>query len=163
MVVGPLLSLATTVSALVLRGRTSGAVAATDNPKIVAPFNADHAISFVDYDLPAVAEILRGGDVILFGLKTGDAVIENFDRLIEQAYSTGGPEGSFRSVTDESLRLTKEEAAELAADLDELLQRWGARTRGRDDQRRTYQLFMALQPHPDVVAEGRDEPDPPPL
>ncbi|WP_210517818.1 aspartate aminotransferase family protein [Hymenobacter terricola] len=44
-------------------GRTSGAVAATDNPKIVAPFNADHAISFVDYDLKAVAEILRGGDV----------------------------------------------------------------------------------------------------
>ncbi|GAA3963315.1 aspartate aminotransferase family protein [Hymenobacter antarcticus] len=44
-------------------GRTSGAVAATDNPKIVAPFNADHAISFVGYDLKAVAEILRGGDV----------------------------------------------------------------------------------------------------
>ncbi|WP_216726623.1 aspartate aminotransferase family protein [Hymenobacter siberiensis] len=44
-------------------GRTSGAVAATDNPKIVAPFNAGHAISFVEYDLPAVAEILRGGDV----------------------------------------------------------------------------------------------------
>ena len=44
-------------------GRTSGAVAATDNPKIVAPFNADHAISFVDYDLKAVAEILQGGDV----------------------------------------------------------------------------------------------------
>ena len=44
-------------------GRTSGAVAATDNPKIVAPFNAGHAISFVDYDLRAVAEILRGNDV----------------------------------------------------------------------------------------------------
>ena len=44
-------------------GRTSGAVAATDNPKIVAPFNADHAITFVDYDLRAVADVLRGGDV----------------------------------------------------------------------------------------------------
>ncbi|GAB3573807.1 aspartate aminotransferase family protein [Hymenobacter daeguensis] len=44
-------------------GRTSGAVAATDNPKIVAPFNAGHAISFVEYDLKEVAEILRGGDV----------------------------------------------------------------------------------------------------
>ncbi len=44
-------------------GRTSGAVAATDNPKIVAPFNAGHAISFVDYDLKAVAGVLRGGDV----------------------------------------------------------------------------------------------------
>ncbi|WP_310395537.1 aminotransferase class III-fold pyridoxal phosphate-dependent enzyme [Hymenobacter sp.] len=44
-------------------GRTSGAVAATDNPKIVAPFNAGHAISFVDYNLKAVAKILHGGDV----------------------------------------------------------------------------------------------------
>ena len=44
-------------------GRTSGAVAATDNPKIVAPFNAGHAITFVDYDLEAVIAVLRAGDV----------------------------------------------------------------------------------------------------
>ena len=44
-------------------GRTSGAVAATDNPKIVAPFNAGHAITFVDYDLEAVIAALRAGDV----------------------------------------------------------------------------------------------------
>lgn len=31
-------------------GRTSGAVAATDNPKIVAPFNADHAIEFLPWN-----------------------------------------------------------------------------------------------------------------
>src|SRR5690606_33156640 len=31
-------------------GRTSGAVAATDNPKIVAPFNADHDIVFVPFN-----------------------------------------------------------------------------------------------------------------
>jgi acetylornithine/N-succinyldiaminopimelate aminotransferase len=37
-------------------GRTSGAVAATDNPKIVAPFNADHAIEFLPWnDAEAVA------------------------------------------------------------------------------------------------------------
>ncbi|GGG36269.1 aspartate aminotransferase family protein [Hymenobacter glacieicola] len=44
-------------------GRTSGTVAATDNPKIVAPFNAGHAISFVEYDLAAVEQVLQGGDV----------------------------------------------------------------------------------------------------
>lgn len=44
-------------------GRTSGAVAATDNPKIIAPFNAGHVVSFLEYDLPAVIEVLRGGDV----------------------------------------------------------------------------------------------------
>ena len=40
-------------------GRTSGAVAATDNPKIVAPFNANHAISFVEYDLVAVESMMQ--------------------------------------------------------------------------------------------------------
>lgn len=31
-------------------GRTSGAVAATDNPKIIAPFNADHQITFLPFN-----------------------------------------------------------------------------------------------------------------
>jgi acetylornithine/N-succinyldiaminopimelate aminotransferase len=44
-------------------GRTSGAVAATDNPKIVAPFNAGHAISFVEYNLGQVSEVLQTGEV----------------------------------------------------------------------------------------------------
>ena len=44
-------------------GRTSGAVAATDNPKIVAPFNAGHAVSFVGYDLAAVEAALQAGDI----------------------------------------------------------------------------------------------------
>ena len=44
-------------------GRTSGAVATTDNPKIVSPFNAGHLVSFLEYDLQAVIEVLRGGDV----------------------------------------------------------------------------------------------------
>ena len=40
-------------------GRTSGAVAATDNPKIVAPFNAGHDIVFVDLnDEQAVTDAL---------------------------------------------------------------------------------------------------------
>lgn len=44
-------------------GRTSGAVAATDNPKIVAPFNAGHAISFVPYELSEVERVMQTGDV----------------------------------------------------------------------------------------------------
>jgi threonine 3-dehydrogenase len=35
----------------------------------------------------AIACVRRGGDVILFGLKTGDAVIESFDRLIVDGIS----------------------------------------------------------------------------
>ncbi|MBR3075688.1 MAG: aminotransferase class III-fold pyridoxal phosphate-dependent enzyme [Bacteroidales bacterium] len=45
-------------------GRTSGAVAATDNPAIVSPFNACHKVSFCELgDLDGVEKVLRGGDV----------------------------------------------------------------------------------------------------
>jgi acetylornithine aminotransferase len=40
-------------------GRTSGAVAATDNPKIVAPFNANHEIEFIPMNnLEALEEVM---------------------------------------------------------------------------------------------------------
>jgi threonine 3-dehydrogenase len=35
----------------------------------------------------ALGAVRRGGDVILFGLKSGDAVIENFDRIIVDGIS----------------------------------------------------------------------------
>jgi acetylornithine aminotransferase len=45
-------------------GRTSGAVAVTDNPKIVAPFNWHHNVTFVDLnDAEAVERELSKGDV----------------------------------------------------------------------------------------------------
>ena len=45
-------------------GRTSGAVAVTDNPKIIAPFNASQKVTFVDLnDIEAVKAELAKGDV----------------------------------------------------------------------------------------------------
>jgi len=44
-------------------GRTSGAVALTDNPKIVAPFNAHHKVTFVPFNLDALEQELRNKDV----------------------------------------------------------------------------------------------------
>ena len=45
-------------------GRTSGAVAVTDNPKIVSPFNANHKVTFCDLnDAEAVEKELKKGDV----------------------------------------------------------------------------------------------------
>lgn len=44
-------------------GRTSGAVAATDNPKIVAPFNACHEIQFVPLNDVAAFDSAMGSDV----------------------------------------------------------------------------------------------------
>ena len=54
-------------------GRTSGAVAVTDIPKIVSPFNAFHQVSFVPLnDIDAVEKELAAGDycaVILEGIQ----------------------------------------------------------------------------------------------
>ena len=45
-------------------GRTSGTVAATDNPSIIAPFNALHHVDFIAFnDLHATREALSKGDV----------------------------------------------------------------------------------------------------
>lgn len=45
-------------------GRTSGAVAVTDNPKIVSPFNANHKVVFAEFNnIESVKEALKGDDV----------------------------------------------------------------------------------------------------
>lgn len=45
-------------------GRTSGAVAVTDNPKIQSPFNSNHKVTFCELnDCNAVEEELKKGDV----------------------------------------------------------------------------------------------------
>lgn len=45
-------------------GRTSGAVAVTDNPNIVSPFNANHKVTFCELnDAPSVEKELMKGDV----------------------------------------------------------------------------------------------------
>jgi acetylornithine aminotransferase len=53
-------------------GRTSGAVAATDNPKIVSPFNAGHDIEFVPMnDIAAFDQVMDGSvaAVIIEGIQ----------------------------------------------------------------------------------------------
>jgi DNA-binding transcriptional ArsR family regulator len=68
--------------------------------------------------------------------------------VVEAAYSEERPEGAYKTITEQSVRLSKDEAQELAAELDAVLARWEQRTRGRDPSRRTYLLFSMLQPYP---------------
>jgi acetylornithine/N-succinyldiaminopimelate aminotransferase len=45
-------------------GRTSGAVACTDNPKIVSPFNSHHKVEFIEMnDIDAVKKSISRGDI----------------------------------------------------------------------------------------------------
>ena len=71
--------------------------------------------------------------------------------LVDRAFATGLPKGSGVFTSSEhALKLTDEEAHELRNELDEVIEAWTRRTRGRDPERRTYALFHILQPYPDA-------------
>jgi predicted ArsR family transcriptional regulator len=69
--------------------------------------------------------------------------------VVDAAYSPDHEKDTLQSITEQSLRLTKAEATELANELDQVMVRWAKKTRGRDPARRTYLLFSILQPFPD--------------
>lgn len=74
--------------------------------------------------------------------------------VVAKAFAGERQKDTFGSVMNESIKLTKDEAVELARDLDDVLVRWAEKTRGRDESRRTYLLFQVLQPYPEGT-EGR--------
>ncbi|HEU5292424.1 MAG TPA: aminotransferase class III-fold pyridoxal phosphate-dependent enzyme, partial [Cyclobacteriaceae bacterium] len=77
-------------------GRTSGAVAATDNPKIVAPFNAGHEIVFVPFNDEATFSAAFDKDVtavIIEGIQgVGGIQVPNdsFLKFLEQRSKANG-------------------------------------------------------------------------
>ena len=78
-------------------GRTSGAVAVTDNPKIRSPFNCWHEVTFVGMnDIEAVREELSKGDiagVIIEGIQGVGGIIipdDDFMRDLRKATSAAG-------------------------------------------------------------------------
>jgi len=78
-------------------GRTSGAVAVTDNPKIQAPFNRNHKVTFCDLnDAASVeAELLKGdvAGVIIEGIQGCGGINipeDNFLRTLEMLCSKYG-------------------------------------------------------------------------
>jgi acetylornithine aminotransferase len=68
-------------------GRTSGAVAATDNPKIVSPFNRTDNVEFVALnDIKAVEEKLATGEfcaVVIEGIQGVAGIIQPDDNFLE--------------------------------------------------------------------------------
>ncbi len=75
--------------------------------------------------------------------------------VVDAAYTEVRDPTVLRSVNENAVRLTRDEAIEMAEEIDEVLTRWVERTRGRDDGRRTYLLFSVLQPYPGTP-EGED-------
>ena len=80
-------------------GRTSGTVACTDNPSIVAPFNACHQVEFVDrYDMDATRILLEKGDVsavIIEGIQGVGGIYTPEPAFLQELQSICNQNGTF--------------------------------------------------------------------
>jgi len=72
--------------------------------------------------------------------------------VVEAAYNGPRDPETLRTVNESAVRLTQEEAGQLAGELDAVVASWIKRTRGRDPDRRTYLWFSVLQPYPETLA-----------
>ncbi|WP_134740200.1 helix-turn-helix domain-containing protein [Nocardioides sp. 503] len=75
--------------------------------------------------------------------------------VVDSALAPRPDPDSYRSTSEHSVKLTKDEARELSEALREVVEQWAARTRadaagGGGPDRRTYLLYSVLQPYPDL-------------
>ncbi len=75
-------------------------------------------------------------------------------RLVDEVFSFKKKKDTFSAIVDQSMKLTKNEAAEFMGDVDEVLATWAAKTRGRSKARRTYVFYSMVQPYPE---DGKDK------
>ena len=76
--------------------------------------------------------------------------------VVDAIYASARQEDSFGHLSQGALRLTDEEAKELATELAEVTRRWSARTRGRDPGRKTYMIMEILQLYPDLAPAAEE-------
>ena len=75
--------------------------------------------------------------------------------LVEDAFGDDRTPGIHRAVTEQAVRLTKEEARTLTEELIGVVDEWRSRTQGgKDDDRQTYHVFQIVQPFPDQPLEA---------
>jgi DNA-binding transcriptional ArsR family regulator len=70
-------------------------------------------------------------------------------RLVDEVFSFKKDKDTFSAIVDQTMKLTKDEAAEFMGEVDEVLARWADKTRGRAPERRTYAFYSMVQPYPE--------------
>jgi predicted ArsR family transcriptional regulator len=70
-------------------------------------------------------------------------------RLVDEVFSFRQRKDTFSAIVDQTMKLTKDEAAEFMGELDEVLATWADKTRGRAPERRTYVFYSMVQPYPE--------------
>ncbi|MCY4728811.1 helix-turn-helix domain-containing protein [Nocardioides sp. STR2] len=80
-------------------------------------------------------------------------------QVVDRTFAMSRKEGrGVFSTSDHAIRLTDDEAHQLRQEIDDLVDSWADRTRGRDPERRTYLLVQMVQPYPDEPT-GQDDTD----
>ncbi len=74
-------------------------------------------------------------------------------RLVDEVFSFKQNKDTFTAIVDQTMKLTKDEAAEFMGEVDEVLATWADKTRGRSRERRTYVFYSMVQPYPE---DGKD-------
>ena len=78
-------------------------------------------------------------------------------QVVDRSFAMSREEGrGVFATSDHALKLSDEEALQLRQELDDVIEAWADRTRGRDPGRRTYLLVQMVQPYPDEPAEPDD-------
>ena len=74
--------------------------------------------------------------------------------VVDQAFGQDRTPGVVRTVTEQAVRLTKDEVHQLTEELTDVVEAWRLRTRDeQDDGRLTYMIFQIVQPYPDNPAD----------
>jgi acetylornithine aminotransferase len=85
-------------------GRTSGAVACTDNPSIISPFNAGHQVVFIDrFDIEATRVSIEKGDisaVIIEGIQGVGGIYIPKPAFLEELYAICKQTGTFLIIDE---------------------------------------------------------------
>lgn len=75
-------------------------------------------------------------------------------QVVDRSFAMSREEGrGVFATSDHAIRLTDDEAHQLRQELDDVIEAWADRTRGRDPERRTYLLVQMVQPYPDEPTE----------
>ena len=75
-------------------------------------------------------------------------------RLVDEVFSFKQRKDSFTAIVDQTMKLTKDEAAEFMGEVDEVLETWRDKTRGRSPERRTYVFYSMVQPYPEDAKDA---------
>ncbi|MFC6286443.1 winged helix-turn-helix domain-containing protein [Nocardioides sp. GCM10027113] len=70
--------------------------------------------------------------------------------LVDRALGPHEKGTGVHTVMEQTVRLTDAEAEQMRRELADLVEGWADRTRGRDDDRRTYVALQVLLPYPDL-------------